>query len=319
MNEKMNLLKKMMIIRKMEELAYELYTKEKIRGFLHLYIGEEAVATGVMEQLTPEDNVMSTYREHAHAYLKGISLQQIFSEMFGKVEGCSKGRGGSMHLFSKKHRFFGGSAIVAAGVPQAVGLAFAAKKLNEKRRTVCFFGEGAMSEGVFYEAINMAALWKIPILFCCENNLYAMGTHLKRSQAETNLGKKVSGFNILSESVDGMDVHAVYNKAKEALNYIEEQGRPYFLECQTYRFKPHSIFDPELYREKEEVIAWKKKCPIEKLKSHLFSENLLTLEIFKDLEHSIEKELFDSIQLAMNGKLETLEDFMKEINETNLS
>ncbi|MGZ3634219.1 MAG: thiamine pyrophosphate-dependent enzyme, partial [Parachlamydiaceae bacterium] len=223
------LLKNMLRLRRMEELCGELYTQEKIRGFLHLYIGEEAVATGVLDLVTHEDNVVATYREHGHALLKGISARSIMAEMYGKIDGCSKGRGGSMHLYSREHRFFGGNAIVASGIPHAVGLALAAKMLGENRVTVCFFGDGATAEGDFHEAMNLAALWKLPVLFCCENNLYAMGTALHRYQSQTDLTKKAFCYNVTSTVADGMNIYDVYDKTYEALQRIKSTQEPYFI------------------------------------------------------------------------------------------
>lgn len=307
----LQLLKNMQRVRTMEELCAELYTKEKIRGFLHLYIGEEAVATGVMSLLRPEDNVLGTYREHAHALLKGVSAKQIFAEMFGKVEGCSRGRGGSMHLYSVPQRFFGGSAIVAAGIPQALGLAFAAKQLKEKRQTVCFFGEGAMAEGAFHESMNMASLWNIPMLFCCENNFYAMGTALKRSQSQTDLVKKARAYVMEAEVVDGMNVLEVVEKTKLALSYIQRENKPYFLEFQTYRFRPHSMFDPELYRSKSEVENWKERDPIALLKKELVKlmnedESKKFIAEWDEINKAIAVEMSEAIAFAEAGQWETL-------------
>ncbi len=313
-DQKRNLLFQMKRVRRLEELSAELYTKEKIRGFLHLYIGEEAVATGVMAHLNEKDNVISTYREHAHALLKGISAKEIFSEMFGKKTGCSKGLGGSMHLFSKEKRFFGGGAIVGASIPHAVGIAMASVQLGEERRTVCFFGEGAMAEGVFYESLNMAALWRVPVLFCCENNLYAMGTALERSQSQTNLLKKVEAFNIQGSSVDGMSALETFEKTKYALSFIEREKRPYFLEFKTYRFKAHSMFDPELYRRKSEVLLWKEKCPIESLQKEL----TLSEMSLKEMDEKIEDEMQEAIIFAENSLEESKEEFIEAHHDTYL-
>lgn len=308
------LLHNMMRVRRMEELCAELYTQEKIRGFLHLYIGEEAVVTGVMSLLRPQDNVMATYREHGHALLKGVSAKSIMAEMFGKFEGCSKGRGGSMHLISYANRFFGGNAIVAAGIPQATGLALAAKRLKEDRQTVCFFGEGAMAEGAFHESMNMAALWKIPVLFCCENNLYAMGTALARSQSQLDLVKKAEAYNVESLSVDGMNIFDVLEKTQTALEYIKRESRPCFLEFKTYRFRPHSMFDPELYRSKEEVSKWKERCPVNYLKKHMLENDLITEEKIKELEKEVEQEMQEAVTFAENGSLEPVEDIEKYLS-----
>ncbi len=317
-SEDLELLLNMMRVRRMEELCAELYTQEKIRGFLHLSIGQEAVVTGVMSLLRPQDNVMATYREHGHALLKGVSAKSIMAEMFGRIDGCSRGRGGSMHLISTEHRFFGGNAIVAAGIPQAVGLSLASKKLNEDRQTVCFFGEGAMAEGVFHEALNMAELWKIPVLFCCENNYYAMGTALKRSQAELNLSKKACAHNVTSQSVDGMNVFEVIHKTKEAIDFMKREVRPYFLEFRTYRFRPHSMFDPELYRSKEEVKRWKEKDPINFLIKDMKKKNLLSEITIQNLEKKVEKEMQEAISFAENSAYEPLEDLEKHLHENDL-
>lgn len=302
----------------MEEICAELYTQEKIRGFLHLYIGEEAVVSGVMSLVRPQDNVMATYREHGHALLKGVSAKMIFAEMFGKVEGCSHGRGGSMHLISTGERFFGGNAIVAAGIPQAVGLALASQKLGEDRQTVCFFGEGAVAEGVFHEALNMAELWKIPLLFCCENNLYAMGTALSRSQAQTELTKKAEAHNVKAMAVDGMNVLEVVEKTKEALDYMRQEGRPCFIEFRTYRFRPHSMFDPELYRSKEEVARWREKDPISFLINHMTQKKILSHAVLDDLKRKVEEEMQEALSFAENGTFESVENLEKSLYENDL-
>ena len=317
-SEVLVLLHNMLRVRKMEELCAELYTQEKIRGFLHLYIGEEAVVTGVMSLLRPQDNVMATYREHGHALLKGVSAKSIMAEMFGKVEGCSRGRGGSMHLVSTEKRFFGGNAIVAAGIPQAAGLAFASKKLNEDRQTVCFFGEGAMAEGVFHETLNMAELWKIPVLFCCENNYYAMGTALQRSQAQLDLPKKAKAHNVTADTVDGMNVFEVIEKTKRALDFIKRESRPYFLEFRTYRFRPHSMFDPELYRSKEEVKQWKEKDPINFLIDHMKKNNFLTTDILQELEREVDKEMQEAVNFAEEGAIEPIQNLEKNLSENDV-
>lgn len=313
------ILHNMLRVRRMEELCAELYTQEKIRGFLHLYIGEEAVVSGVMSLLGPQDNVMATYREHGHALLKGVSAQAVMAEMFGKEGGCSRGRGGSMHLICSNERFFGGNAIVAAGIPQAVGLALASKKLKENRLTVCFFGEGAMAEGVFHEAMNMASLWNIPILFCCENNLYAMGTALSRSQAQMDLLKKADAHNVTADSVDGMNVFEVIEKAKRAIDFVRKEERPYFLEFKTYRFRPHSMFDPELYRNKAEVEKWKERDPIEFFKKSLFETKLITEEDVKHLQELVEDEMQKAITFAENAEIEPLQNLGKYLYENDLS
>ena len=249
----LTLLKEMLRIRRFEEKCAELYTQEHIRGFLHLYIGEEANAVGVMQALRPEDAVVATYREHGHALARGISMDRIMAEMYGKQEGCSHGRGGSMHIFDRATNFYGGNAIVGGGLPLAVGLALADKLAGHDRVTACFFGEGAVAEGEFHESLNLAALWELPVLFVCENNLYAMGSALDCTESETDIHKKAESYRIASHVVDGMDVVAVEAAAQAAVEALHSEGKPQFLECRTYRFRAHSMFDAQLYREKAEV------------------------------------------------------------------
>src|SRR5512138_10130 len=235
-NHGLHMLRQMVRIRRVEEKCVELYGAMKIRGFMHLYIGEEAVAVGVMEALKPDDALVATYREHGHALSRGISARRIMAEMFGKMEGCSRGRGGSMHLFDATTRFYGGNAIVGGGLPIAVGLALADKMQHRARITCCFFGEGAVAEGEFHESMNLAALWQLPVLFVCENNLYAMGTALSRSESVTNISGKASSYAVAAESVDGMDVLAVATAAARAAAAVRVTRAPYLLECRTYRF-----------------------------------------------------------------------------------
>ncbi|HEX6008359.1 MAG TPA: pyruvate dehydrogenase (acetyl-transferring) E1 component subunit alpha, partial [Burkholderiales bacterium] len=258
----LKLLREMLRIRRFEEKCAELYSAGKIRGFLHLYIGEEAIAAGTMQALAPEDAVLATYREHGHALARGIAPERVMAEMYGKYEGCSRGRGGSMHIFDANTRFYGGSAIVGGGLPLAVGFALADRMMHRPRVTACFFGEGAVAEGEFHESMNLAALWQVPALFLCENNLYAMGTALERSEAETDLCAKARSYKIAARSVDGMDVLAVMHATTEAVASIHAQDGPQFIELRTYRFRAHSMFDAELYRSKAEVEDWKRRCPI---------------------------------------------------------
>lgn len=311
------LLKTMMRLRRMEELCAELYTQEKIRGFLHLYIGEEAVASGVLGHVRQQDNVVATYREHGHALLKGIPASLIMAEMFGKVDGCSHGRGGSMHLFSKEHNFFGGNAIVGGGIPHAVGLALAAKQQGKDRLTFCFFGEGAMAEGAFHEAANIAALWQLPVIFCCENNRYAMGTALTRSESQTSMTEKARAYNIEAQSVDGMAGIECYDKTEAAIEYVRREMKPYFLEFNTYRFRPHSMFDPELYREKSEVEEWKKKCPIANLKAQLLAEGVVNEAQLQKYSDEIEAELQAAVAFAEASPWEPVTDIEQFIYAEN--
>jgi len=308
------LLYQMKLIRRLEEACVEYYSAGMIRGFLHLYIGQEAVAVGIMEHVREDDAVVATYREHAHALLKGLSAPCIMSEMFGTVEGCSRGRGGSMHLFSAPHRFFGGNAIVGGGLPMAVGLAMADKMQGRDRVTLCFFGEGAVAEGEFHEAMNLAELWKLPVLFCCENNSYAMGTHIERSESVTNLVKKAESYGVPAARVDGMDVLAVSAAAKSAIERVRSEGwGPYFLECQTYRFRAHSMFDPELYRSKAEVDKWKQRGPILTFVKKLTDADLLNGDEFVELAERVRIEIAGAVAYAKTGAPEAVEDLRRHV------
>jgi pyruvate dehydrogenase E1 component alpha subunit len=307
----MHLLREMVRIRRLEEKCAELYQAAKIRGFVHLYIGEEAVAVGSMQALQPEDGIVATYREHGHALARGMSANAIMAEMFGKVEGCSRGRGGSMHLFDKATRFYGGNAIVGGGLPLAVGLALADKISGRDQVTACFFGEGAVAEGEFHESMNLAALWKLPVLFCCENNLYAMGTALARSESETDICLKAAAFEIPAWPVDGMDVLAVEEATKRAASAVRGGGGPHFLEYRTYRFRAHSMYDPELYRDKREVEEWKKRDPITNLIERLKLQNLWQEEEWQRMEEEVAAEINQSIEFADAGKWEPVEELTR--------
>ncbi|MDX5483114.1 MAG: pyruvate dehydrogenase (acetyl-transferring) E1 component subunit alpha [Hymenobacteraceae bacterium] len=305
------LLYQMLLIRKFEEKSAEMYTKEKIRGFLHLYIGEEAVAVGVMQALGAEDNVLCTYREHGHALVRGMEPGVIMAEMYGRQEGCCRGRGGSMHLFDAKTKFYGGNAIVAGHLAMAVGMALADKKMNRNQLTCCFFGEGAMAEGAFHEAMNLAALWQVPVLFVCENNLYAMGTALRYTHAQTDLALKGQSYGITSASVDGMDLMAVLHAANIAADTVRTSGQSYLLVCNTYRFRAHSMFDAELYREKSEVEEWKKRDPIAGFFNHLTQEQVLTDNDFKEVEAKVEKEIEKAVEFAETCTIEPVEELTR--------
>jgi len=317
----MQLLRQMLLIRRFEEKCAELYTQEKIRGFLHLYIGEEAVGVGVMQALRPKDAIVSTYREHGHALARGISAGSVMAEMFGKQEGCSRGRGGSMHLFDAKTRFYGGNAVVGGGLPIAVGLALADKLQADKKGsqphvTCCFFGDGAVAEGEFHECMNLSALWKLPVLFACENNRYAMGTPLDISHSVTDLTKKSAAYCVPAAAVDGMDVSAVEEAAGAAAAQVRSGAGPYFLECRTYRFRAHSMYDPELYRDKAEVEEWKKRDPIpaliRRIKEERKDENGAKVDsAVAALEKQAATEVDEAIAYAEAGTLEPVENLLR--------
>ena len=302
----------MIRIRRFEEKCAELYGQQKIRGFLHLYVGQEAVAVGVIQSLLPDDAIVATYREHGHALARGIDAGAVMAEMYGKREGTSGGRGGSMHIFNTQARFYGGNAIVAAGLPLAVGLALADKLQGRARVTACFFGEGAIAEGEFHESLNLAALWKLPVLFICENNLYAMGTALARSESETNLCVKAASYELPAWSVDGMNVRAVEDAARRAVTAVRAGG-PLFLEARTYRFRAHSMFDAQLYREKSEVEEWKKRDPIPNFAAVLRAEGMLDDADLARLEAAADAEVVRAVEFAEAGSwvpVEELERFV---------
>jgi pyruvate dehydrogenase E1 component alpha subunit len=306
----LELLRELLRIRRFEERCVELYSATAIRGFVHLYIGEEAVAVGVMQALTPEDSVVATYREHGHALARGIPATALMAEMFGKVEGSSRGRGGSMHVFDRERRFFGGNAIVAGGIPVAAGLALADRMRGRSQVTACFFGEGAMAEGEFHETMNLAALWRLPVLFCCENNLYAMGTALEVSEAETNLATRAGAYGTPAWTVDGMDVHAVRDAADRAVAAIRGGSGPIFLELRTYRFRAHSMYDPERYRSKDEVEAWRARDPITLLRARLEAEGPLD-DAIAVIEAEIRDEIDAAVAFAEGGEMEPEADLTR--------
>jgi pyruvate dehydrogenase E1 component alpha subunit len=311
--EALALLHQMMRIRRFEEKCAELYSAGKIRGFLHLYIGEEAIAAGVMPQLSDDDAVLATYREHGHALARGVSADAIMAEMYGKREGCSGGRGGSMHLFDRSRRFFGGNAIVAGALPLAVGFALADRLRNANRVTACFFGEGAMAEGEFHESANLAALWQLPVLFLCENNLYAMGTALARSESDPDLCEKAASYRIRAKSVDGMDVLAVRDAARDAIRHVRAGEGPMFLEFKTYRFRAHSMFDPELYRSRQEVEQWKQRCPIETFRHWSLQRGLSDDQALAQIESRIQSEIDTAVAFAEAGTWEPVESLTEHV------
>jgi pyruvate dehydrogenase E1 component alpha subunit len=306
----------MLRIRRMEERCAQLYGEQKIRGFLHLAIGEEAVAAGVLPHLQPQDKVVATYREHGHALLRGVPMGAIMAEMYGKREGCARGRGGSMHLFDAGRRLFGGNAIVGGGLPIAAGLALADAMRGTRRVTACFFGEGAVAEGAYHEAMNLAALWRVPALFCCENNLYAMGTAIARSEAQTDLCLKAASYGIPALAVDGQDVVAVHQATLRAAREVREGTGPRFLEFRTYRFRAHSMFDPELYRDKREVEQWKTRGPLHTFSARLKAEGRLTEEEFLDIDARVGAEVAEAVAYAEAGTWEPVEDLLKDVYGT---
>ena len=307
------LMHQMLRIRVFEDRCYQLYGQMKIRGFLHLYNGEEAVAVGALTPLRDSDAIVATYREHGHAIVRGIPMTRVMAELYGKQSGCSRGRGGSMHLFDAERRLFGGNAIVAGGLPIAVGLALAAKLQARADVTVCFFGDGAVAEGEFHESLNLASLWTLPVLFICENNLYAMGTALQRAQAETDVTAKAGAYRIEARAVDGMDVLAVESAVRDAVAKMRRDGAPALLEMRTYRFRAHSMFDPQLYRDKAEIEAWQKKGPIVTLSTRLRASGLMSEDDYQRLERDALTEVDAAVQFAESAPWEAVSDLERYV------
>ena len=309
----LGLLAGMVRIRRFEEKCAELYQQEKIRGFLHLYIGEEAIAVGAMQVLTPADAVVATYREHGHALARGVAMDAVMAEMYGKAEGCSGGRGGSMHLFDAPTRFYGGNAIVGGGLPLAVGLALAEKMQRRDGIAACFFGEGAVAEGEFHESLNLAELWRLPLLFVCENNLYAMGTRLERSESQPDIHIKAQSYNVPAEVVDGMDVVAVEAATRRACAAIRGGGGPALLECRTYRFRAHSMFDPQLYRDRAEIEDWKQRDPIDRLALWMRETATLHDTDLTAIESQIAAEVEHSVAFAEGADWEPVAELTRDV------
>jgi pyruvate dehydrogenase E1 component alpha subunit/2-oxoisovalerate dehydrogenase E1 component len=303
-----HLLIAMLRIRRFEEKCFELYQTEKIRGFMHLYDGEEAVSVGVIEALRPEDAIVATYREHGQALARGIGMNKLMAEMYGKLEGCCRGRGGSMHIFDSATRFYGGNAIVGGGLPLAVGTALGDKMLKRNSVTACFFGDGAVDEGSFHESMNLASLWKLPVLFVCENNLYAMGMAVERAEADTDIGHKGVAYHMPGEVVDGMDVVAVEAAARRLVAQVRESTVPCLLECRTYRFRAHSMFDAQLYRQRAELETWRQRDPITRLQAWLAETSMLHAEEVERIEAEVAAEIDAAVAFAEAGTLEHVEE-----------
>ena len=294
----LDLYRQMLAIRRLEEASAKAYAQGKIGGFLHLGIGQEAVCVGAIAALTPEDYVVATYREHGHAYAKGMSARSILAELYGKKTGCSKGLGGSMHLFDAEKNFLGGYGIVGGHVPIAAGVAFKAKYLGEKRVCLCFFGEGSANIGGFFEGVALAALWKLPVVFICENNLYSMGTPLYRSLSVEDVSMKALAFGMARDRFDGDDVLRTRARIAEAVQRARETSEPTMIEVRTYRFRGHSMSDPGQYRTKAEVEEWKKRDPVSIARRRLVEEANAAEDELKVVEDSVRAEIEDAVRFA---------------------
>jgi len=309
----LHLLAEMLRIRQFEERCAELYGAGHIRGFLHLCDGEEAIAVGVMQVLGSGDAVVSTYREHGHAIARGVAMGPLMAELYGKRSGCSGGRGGSMHVFDAETRLCGGNAIVGGGLPLAVGLALAETMKGSRNLAACFFGEGAAAEGEFHESMNLAALWKLPVLFLCENNLYAMGTALARSESQTDIHAKAAAYGVRAAVVDGMDVFAVEAAARSAAEHARSGRGPALLELRTYRFRAHSMFDAQLYRDKAEIEEWRRRGPLITLTTRLKAAGLMTEDDFQRLLAAADAEVQAAVEFAEAAEWEPVADLARHV------
>ena len=302
----------MLLIRRFEERASQQYQAQKIGGFCHLYIGQEAVVAGAIAAIRFDDYIITAYRDHAHALARGTSANACMAELFGKDTGCSRGLGGSMHFFDKEHHMYGGHAIVGAHVPLACGLAFACKYRNEDRVTLCFFGDGAINQGAFHEALNLAALFKLPVIFICENNLFAMGTSVERSTSLKQIVDRAEGYDIPGCVVDGMNFRHVRDTLSEVVESIRKDPHPAFVEVRTYRYRGHSMSDPASYRTKEQIEKYRLDDPITRLRAQLTREGKLTNEKFDELDKEAKRIALESVKFAEQSEeppLEKLYDY----------
>jgi len=318
--DKKRLLREMLFARRFEERCYEAYVERKIGGFLHLYPGQEACCHGVLEAARPgHDYVITGYRDHVHAIKCGADPKEVMAELYGKETGSSKGRGGSMHIFDVKHHFMGGYALVGGPFPLAVGMAKAIKMKKTDQISICFLGDAANNQGTFHESLNMAALWELPVLFVCENNLYGIGTRIDRSTAVIDQYKRVCGYNIPSNQVDGQDIEKVYAAAKVAVDHVRGGKGPYFLELLTYRYRGHSMSDSNAYRAKEEERMWGKRDPIIMLRDRLIEAGELSMDDYKRMDdevlESIETEIIKFAEESPEPKVEEVGKYVLADND----
>src|SRR6187401_1260229 len=310
--DEVEMLSLMLLIRRFEERASQQYQAQKIGGFCHLYIGQEAVVVGAIAAVRADDYVITAYRDHGHALARGTSVNACMAELFGKETGCSRGLGGSMHFFDKRHNMYGGHAIVAAHVPLGVGLAFAIKYRGEDRVTLCFFGDGAINQGAFHEAFNLAALYKLPVIFICENNLYAMGTSVERSTSLKQIVDRAEGYDMPGYVADGMNFRDVRDKLTEVVDSIRQDPHPAFVEIRTYRYRGHSMSDPASYRTKEQLEIYRMDDPITRLRAQLTREEKLTNEQFDAMDKKAKETALLSVKFAEESPeppLERLYDY----------
>lgn len=305
---------KMALLRRFEEKSAEEYTRGKIGGFMHLYIGQEGVGIGCISTLRPEDKVLASYREHGHAIAKGMNPNQVMAELFGKITGGSKGKGGSMHMWSNEHGMFGGNGIVAAQLPVATGVALAAQYQGRDEIAMCFFGDGAVDEGAFHEALNLASLWKLPVVFVCENNQYSMGMAVEKAWSVETLLPRAAAYNMPAEIVDGMDVLKVYEAAKRSVEYTRSGKGPVLLEIKTYRFRGHSMTDPAYYRTREEEKEWRTtRDPIGIFEKQLLDAGLATQADFDENDAKAIQIAEEAAEFAENSPFPEPEELYNDI------
>jgi len=312
-DQRLRFYQQMVLIRKFEDKAGEQYGRGKIGGFLHLYIGEEACAVGAINALRDDDYVTTHYRDHGHALAKGCSPNAVMAELYGKATGVSGGMGGSMHLFCTKHRLMGGYAIVGGGIPIGTGIGLGIQQLHEPLVSLTFFGDGAVNEGEFHESLNLASLWKLPVVFFCENNLYAMGTALNKSSAVPEIYKRAEAYAIPSHQIDGMDVDAVYRATLEAVDRARSGGGPTLIEAITYRYKGHSMADAVQYRTRQEEEQWRPRDPITLFRERLISESVATDEELDQMDREVDAIVADSVKFADDSPAPTLEDMYRDV------
>jgi len=308
-----DLYRQMLLIRRFEEKAAEAYSSGKIGGFCHLYIGQEAVAVGAISAIRPDDYVLTSYREHGQAIAKGMSTNAIMAELFGKATGCSRGKGGSMHLFDKKLNFLGGHAIVGGQIPLATGVAFASKYKGTDQVTLCFFGEAAVNQGAFHESLNMAQLWKLPCIYICENNQYGMGTALNRAMSFHEIAEKACAYELVSEFVDGMDVLAVRRATARAVERARKDYLPTLLEVRTYRFMGHSMSDPGNYRTRAEIEKYQERDPIKLFSTNLQEQGVIDEAGLKELDQSVREEVEASVRFAEESPPPAAEELYTDV------
>jgi len=304
---------KMFLIRKFEEKAGQLYGAGKIGGFCHLYIGQEAVVIGILSSIKSEDTVVTSYRDHGHILARGVDPKLVMAELTGRKDGISKGKGGSMHMFSKKNRFYGGHGIVGAQVPIGVGLGFAHKYRNEKKISRVYVGDGAMNNGQVFEAFNLASLWELPVLFIIENNKYGMGTAVNRSAAGDELFERATVFGIKGEKINGMNFFDVSQAAIRAREHIYETSKPYVIEMDTYRYRGHSMSDPATYRSKEEVSDMKSNDPLLNMKKALIDDYKINEDNLSKIENDIKKQIKDVEKFSLESPLPELKELFTEV------